>query len=233
MARYNSGVRYGEAHYDEPEAPGIINMKKIKLGLGTKSFTEKVAQGTTIKTGVTANAAIYVTPSPTMTAFGTTITTLQTKITARDNAAEAAKTATADLHAAAAAYDTSVTLLAAYAENITQGDEVKLESGGFAVRNSPTPTNALDAVQNLEVTVNGYPGRLHLNWDPLAGAKWYEGQLCPEPMTDAGWKPGFSRGSSDATLDGLVSGTRLFVRVRGMLKDIVGPFSSPVPCTAP
>ena len=233
MARYNSGVRYGEAHYDEPEAPGIINMKKIKLGLGTKSFTEKVAQGTTIKTGVTANAAIYVTPSPTMTAFGTTITTLQTKITARDSAAEAAKTATADLHAAAAAYDTSVTLLSAYAENITQGDEVKLESGGFELRNNPTPTNSLDAVQNLVLTVNGYPGMLHAHWDPLGGARLYDVQLSAEPVTESSWKSTTPSAASTTTIEDLTSATRVWVRVRGLVKKIKGPFSSPVPCTVP
>ena len=233
MARYNSGVRYGQAHYDEPEAPIDIKMKMIRLGLSRKSFAEKVAQGNAIKAGVTANAAIYVTPNPTMTAFGTVITTLQTKLTARDNAMEAAKAATADLHAAEAAYNTAVTQLAAYAENITAGDVVKLESGGFEVRKQATPTNVLDAVQHLVLTVNGYPGMLHARWDVLQGAKVYEVQLSLDPVTEANWKSIKPSVSSTTTIENLTSATRVWVRVRGLVKDIEGPFSSPVSCIVP
>ncbi len=142
-------------------------MKYIKLLLGQKSVDEKVTQGTSIKTAMTGNPN-FQTPNPSLTAVGTVVTNLQTKQVARANAVEAAKAATVDLHAAEDAYDLTITQLAAYAEGVTLGDPVKLESGGFELRNPRTPATGPDRVENLQVITNRFSGRFLANWNTRA-----------------------------------------------------------------
>ena len=207
-------------------------MKKIKLGLNKKTGPDRVTQGNAIKTAMTGNAN-FTTPNPTLAAVGTATTNVQTKLTAREAAIEAAKLATEDLHAATEAYDAIMTQLAAYAENITGGDPVKLLSGGFEVRKSPTPIGELGRVENLKVFGNGFPAQLKARWDPLRGAKSYEVQVTSTPDLEASWKAVIPSPASNTAIEGLTSGTRVHVRVRGVARKKTGPFSSAIDCIVP
>jgi hypothetical protein len=202
-------------------------MKKIKLGLASKSVDEKVAQGNAIKTAMTGNAN-FNTPLPDMATFGTKITELQAAKIARDNAIEAAKAATETLHLKEKAYDTTITQLAAYAENVTAGDPVKLESGGFELRANATAVTELGQVHDLRVITNGVPGRFDLRWDALHGAKMYEVQITATPADDASWDTEKISAPTKLRIEGLTSGTRQYVRVRGVAKQFAGQWSSTV-----
>ena len=186
--RYDSGVRYDSgARYDEPDPvpPLTTQMPKyIKLGLGTKSYEQKVAQGNAIYAGVNGHAAIYTNPNPLPATFLAGVNDLAAKKTARDTAFEAAKAATEALHTSAKAYDALTTQLAFYAENITAGDPAKLELGGFELRRTPAPIGDLGIVENLQLASNGAPGRLYARWQPLYGAKSYEVETCEDPVSD-------------------------------------------------
>ena len=207
-------------------------MKKIRLGLSTKTPQELIDQGNQIKTGMTGNPN-FTTPSPTLVVFGGTITDLSAKLSARQLAVDAAKQATEALHAAVAAYDGSVTALGTYAETITGGDAVKLASANFELRGSPVPVTELGQVQNLRLSVNGFPGKLKARWDALHGAKVYDVQVTATPDTEASWRSIVPSPASNTTVDGLVSGARTYVRVRGVAKRITGPFSNAVGCIVP
>jgi hypothetical protein len=202
-------------------------MKNVKLGLSRKSVPEKIAQGNTIKTAMTGNAN-FNTPLPPLADLGTATNTLQAKLIARDIAIEAAKAATAALHAAALVYDNTITQLAAYAENVTAGDPVKLESGGFELRADAVRVTELGQVEDLKVITNGYPGRFKSDWKPLSGAKSYEVQLSVDPVTDSSWETVKVASASKTTIDDLPSGQRRWQRVRGVVKDITGQWSEPV-----
>ena len=208
-------------------------MKKIKLCLNEKSVDEKITQGTSIKNGIAANSATYVNPSPSVAAMNTVITTLQTKQAARVAAVEAAKAATEDLHAAEAAYDLTMVQVATYAEFITGGDPVKLELANLEVRRLPAPTTELGQVENLKVGTNGYPGRYLLSWHPLKGARLYEVQLSVDPPTATSWQTAEGVSAARLRIDGLPSGERRAVRVRGRVKGVLGQWSEPVTRVVP
>jgi hypothetical protein len=201
-------------------------MKYVKLELSQKTVDEKVAQGNSIKTGMAGNAN-FPSPSPSLKAFDAAIATLAAKKAARDNAFEAAKAATADLHAAEQAYDLSVSQLAAYAEGAVGSDTQKLEGAGFAIRKAPEPIIGLDMVTDLKVMSNSYSGVLFARWKPLRGAKSYEVQLCADPVVEANWRSIKPSPASKTEIDNLASGTKIWVRVRGVAKKLVGPWSQP------
>jgi hypothetical protein len=228
---YDSGVRYDE---EEPEPPSFQSMfKYIKLGLGSKSYEQKVAQGNAINAGVSGHAAIYPTPNPTLATFAAAISDLSAKLTARENALEAMKAATEALHASEATYDGLVTQLGMYAENVTAGDANKLELGGFELRKVPVPIGELGIVENLQLRCNGSPSRLYAKWSPLYGAKSYEVETCEDPVSDEKYDFLMSSTGSKATLDGLSSGKRIWVRVRGVANKSLGLWSQPACMTAP
>jgi hypothetical protein len=202
-------------------------MRKIKLGLKKKTVPQRIAQGNLLKSSMTGNAN-FVTPNPSLATLGAKTDAMQAKLTARDAAVEAAKMATEQLHTAVADYDATVTTLAAYAENITGGDAAKLESGGFELRADAVPVTELGQVKNLDVKTNGYPGRFLGDWDPLHGAKAYEVQLSPEPMTDSTWETVKVAPASKVKLDDLPSGSKRWLRVRGIAKNLAGQWSEPV-----
>jgi hypothetical protein len=201
-------------------------MRYIKLELSKKTVDEKVAQGKAIKAGMTGNAN-FPTPTPSLACLGDIIATLAAKKVARDRAFEAARAATADLHAAEQAYDLAASQLGAYAEGAVGSDVPKLEAVGFPLRKAPEPIVALDMVTDLKVTSNSYSGTLFARWKPLRGTKTYEVQLCADPAVDAHWRSIKPSPSSSTTIEGLVPGTKMWVRVRGVAKKIVGPWSQP------
>ena len=208
-------------------------MKDIRLELDKKTVDEKIVQGNGIQAGVAANPAVFPDPNPGLPEFAAVIATLQEQKTARDNLSAAARLATARLQAVEKSYDIMVTQLAAYAKCVTAGDAASLERGGFAVRRARVPTYDLEAVQNLEVRVTAYPGMLHARWDRLHGAKFYEVQVSLDLSTESDWRTIRSCTASKTIIEGLTSGTRIWVRVRELVKDIEGPFSGPVPCMVP
>jgi len=121
-------------------------MAKPKLGLGSLTDDQIIALANTIKTAMTGNAN-FTTPNPTLASIGTAITTAQTKVGAYNTAKAAAETALADREAAIRALSASLTQEAAYVENVTGGDKVKIESAGMSVRADGAPitmTQVLD-----------------------------------------------------------------------------------------
>jgi hypothetical protein len=201
-------------------------MKYVALTLGNLSVAEKLAQGNAIRNGMTDNPS-FTTPNPTLATFDTAIANLAAKQAARDQIIEAAKAATLDLHAAEHAYDLCVTQIATYAEGVVLGDQQKLESAGFTVRKTPEPIVSLEMVTDLKVTSNSYNGVLFAKWKPVRGARTYEIQLCPDPVTQTGWRSIKPSTSSRAEIDGLTPGARIWVQVRAVAKKLVGPWSQP------
>src|SRR6478752_5614407 len=127
---YDSGLLY-----DDSSSPQLIRKKmaKVKLGLDKLTSDELIALANLIKTSMTGNAN-FTTPNPTLTALGTLITTATTKLAAYNAAQAAVATALSDRDTALLALRGGLTQEAAYVENITGGDRVKIESAGMSVR---------------------------------------------------------------------------------------------------
>jgi hypothetical protein len=226
---YDSGVLY-----DTPgPQPSRNRMAKVKLGLQNLSPEEKIAQANTIKTALTGNAN-FTTPNPTLAALGTLITTAQTKVAAYDSACAAADTALADRDAALVALCAGLTQEAAYVENVSGGDRVKIESAGMSVRADGAPVGGPTQVLTLVLTEGDREGAIDAAWDAVRGAKSYEVQTSADPVSGTSWSFKMTAGKSSATLNSLTSGSRLWVRVRAIgAENAAGPWSDPAVKTVP
>jgi hypothetical protein len=220
---YDSGV-----HYDDQPAPQQrrSKMAKVKLNLNNLPDVQVIQRANEIKTAMTGNAA-FATPTPTLTAVGTAITTAQTALTASDNAATTSKQATANKDTAVDALRGLIMQLATYVELTAAGDEAKILSAGMDVRSARAPSGTPDTVSNLSVTAGDNAGELDLQWDPVAGAKSYEVHTSPDPVTASSWTSQPTVTKSKTAARSLPSGTRVWTRVRAINTAGQGAWSSP------
>ena len=72
-----------------------------------------------------------------------------------------------------------------------------------------------------------HEGRVDAKWGRVRRAKSYEIQACPDPITPANWQGRPSVTKTTAALDGFVSGTKIWVRVRAVSAGGQGPWSDP------
>ena len=145
---YDSGVFY-DALFVPPT--NKKRMAKVKLNMKGLSDLQTIQQCVSIKTALTGNAD-FTTPTPTLTAFGTLITSSQNALTAMDNAVSAAKQATVDKDNALVALLAGVDQLATYVQLTSAGDEAKILSAGFTVRAPRKPAGVPTQVMTLFIT---------------------------------------------------------------------------------
>ena len=206
----------GGVLYDDIPVPQLRRTKMAQITMNFKGLSDLaiIQQCLNIKTAMTGNAN-FTTPTPTLPAFGTLVTTAQTKVTASDAAQLASKQATADKDAAIDALLAGVKQLADYVSMTSAGDGVKIQSAGFSIKAASTPSGVPNMVQNLSLTAGDNAGEIDAQWDPVDGVKIsYDIQWSPYPATDTSWKncPGTTK--SKAVLMGFTSGQQVLVRVR-------------------
>ena len=103
---------------------------KVKLSLAAKNVPDKVEFGRTVHIAMTGNAN-FTTPSPALTALKTATDDLETAYNARQSGAHLA---VAQMHLAEEAFDTLMTALGAYVDNVAQGAEDIILSAGMERR---------------------------------------------------------------------------------------------------
>ena len=224
----------GTAHYDEAGLPQSerIKMAKAKLDMASLDPDGITGKADAIKTAMTGNAN-FPTPNPTLATLGTDNTTAKNKVSAQKNAQLAAKQATADRDAALQVVINDLNLLMAYVENVSGGDRDKILSAGMDVKADRTPLVGLDRVVILSVSVGKNPGEVQVKWQPVLKAKSYQVQYCVGPITDAGWKDAPPSTDRRTLLTQLASGAKIWVQVRAIAKDNLGPWSEPVNIIVP
>ena len=226
---YDSGVLYDSgARYDNVSPPAIPKRRMAKPKLNLKALTcdQKLTLYNEIKTKMTGNAN-FPNPPVTMVAYGALITTSTTTNGAWADAQLVAKQKTVDRLAAFDASDAATSQLEAYVEGASGGDASKIESAGMSVRSDRTPPQVPAQVLNLVLTEGDFPGTLDVAFDPQTGAKSYEVQTSPDPMSDSSWAFKKSLAKSSGTIDGLTSGAKQWVRARAVGAAGVGPWSDP------
>lgn len=80
-------------------------------------------------------------------------------------------------------------------------------------------------MQNLRLTSNTYAGKLFARWDPVKGVKSYEVQICPDPAVEVNFRPLTPATGGNYVIEDRDSMTRQWLRVRGVSKKSVGPWS--------
>lgn len=220
---YDSGLLY-----DEPVQPQRQkkHMAKVKLGTNKMTPDEILALANQIITAMTGNAT-FPAPNPTLTALTALKNTATTKVAAQKAAQLTAKQATDDRDAALDALLIALGQLALHVENVSAGDAVKIQSAGMTVKAPALPPTVPDQVLNLAVSAGDNDGELDAQWDPVRGAKSYQIQTSPDPITPTSWHDATPSSGSKSIIGGLPSGTRVWVRVRAINKRGPGPWSDP------
>ena len=202
-------------------------MAKAKLALKDKDFQDTLDLTNIIITAMTGNAT-FGTPNPTLAATTTLKNTAGTKLAAYNSALAAVDTALSDRDAAFDNLRAALTQLAAYVDNIANGDRVKIESAGMPVRNDPDPISELAPVENLTLDFTEFEGAVHASWDQVRGAGAYEIQASVDPVTPTSWAFKDISTTITTVLKDFTSGTRMWIRVRAVsLGSERGPWSDP------
>lgn len=221
--------------YDLPDEAGPTKhtrMAKPKLELKGLTPLQKVQKLGDLVTAATGNAN-FPTPNPSLA----TMTAKGDALAAAFSAREAAKL-TLDEKQAALEFadgdaDGALVAYAAYVESTSGGDEQKILSAGLAVKGKPTPIGPLPQVEGLECVVGATEGQVVPRWKPVKGAKAYEIQTCPDPITAAGWQAAGMSTKATLIVNGLPSGGRCWFRVRAIGTAGPGPWSDPAVKTVP
>jgi hypothetical protein len=227
---YDSGLLY-----DSSVPPQIERrkMSKPKLNLQNLTPDAKVALANTIITAMTGNAN-FATPNPTLASVTTLKTSAATKIAGYNTLLASEAAALSDRDTAVDALSGALTQLAAYVENITGGDRVKIESAGMSVRATPAPVGAMPQVLTLVATASDFEGALDVSWDAVRGAGSYEIHTSADPVTGTSWAFKDVSNKSTITLNSFTSGAKVWVRVRAIGADNnKGPWSDPAGKTVP
>jgi hypothetical protein len=216
-----------------PPIPKKGKMPEIVLNLSRMPVEDVLQFATTLHTGMVAQAATFTTPNPTAVAFQT----LLTDATTANNAYEAAKAALASLlstrDAKMDALKAGIKQWSFYTQN-TSNDPTKWQAVGFGLKGPSVPVGPLGQVLNLVITAGDNDGTLDAAWDPLKGANSYEVQTSVDPVSPTSWQPKLTAGKSSATINGLTSGARIWVRVRGVgANNSLGVWSDPAVKTVP
>jgi hypothetical protein len=206
----------------------MTNNTKAIIDFSSYPAAELGPLATHIHTRITANVATFATPTVTLAALLTLITTYNTKLSAR------ASKATADALAfneSREALETALASLGGYVNDIAQGDPLIVELSGFpSYVTSKTP----------DYSAPGAPTNLRLRHGDVTGAivARYKTQRQPStnevqtntgnPMLGADWHTVGMFMGQKADLTGLTPGTIVWVRVRTVgLRNVMGDWSDP------
>jgi hypothetical protein len=208
-------------------------MPKIKLNLRKLSVPEKIAKAREIITALTGNAD-FPAPKPTVVAVTTITDDLETAQQDQQAAKRTAVLKTLARDEREDLFDRTFTQLAAYVESVAGDNERLIKSAGMDTRAPAVSSDAPpDAPQALHITGGDADGEIDLSWEPVDGAKTYQIEQSPDPVTATSWSHASATTKSKATIDGLTSGTRYSFRVAAVGTNGQGAWSNPVSKIAP
>jgi hypothetical protein len=207
-------------------------MAIIALGLGKLTREQNIQLGKDIKTGMTGNANVP-NPNPTLVAMGALTTTAEAKLTALNAAKAAYDAALLACNGAFIAHNAGLTLQAAYVQDVTGGDAVKIESCNMPIRKPSLPLGPLGQVMALIVKAGVNAGELKASWKKLRGAASYEVQVSVDPFTLMTWRGVAPSSKVRTVITDLTSGAKMWVRVRGIGSGDPGVWSDPATMIVP
>ena len=225
---FDSGLTYDDA-VGLPQPNIRMPKVKVKLNLRKKSDSDLLLFAQQHQTAVTGNAN-FTTPLPAAAAFTAALTPFVTALGNFNTAQAAAKQATTVKDTARLALENVLTQRGNYVELTANGaadPEAVVESAGFSVKASGSATTPPGMVMNVSISAGDNAGELDLQWDPANGARTYDIETSPEPMTPNSWTAQASVTKSKSVLLGLTSGAKVWVRVRAVGPGGTGAWSDP------
>jgi hypothetical protein len=202
-------------------------MAKVKLNLSRLSPEQLLQQANDIKSAMTGNPN-FPNPIPSLETVGGFITGSQAKVSEWNANQSAGQMILTGRNTMLDGLRACLSQLGSYVEAASAGDELKIQSAGMGVRGAAVSVGTPDQVTNLALTAGDAEGELDAQWDAVTGAKSYEIQISPDPVTSTSWvnRPSVTR--SRVTLNSFTSGTRVWIRVRAIGSAGHGNWSEPV-----
>jgi len=207
-------------------------MALVKSGVSDLPIPAKIQFARQVVTDMTGNPN-FTTPAPTLASVGAAATSLETAFNAAETARQIAKSKTTTMDTMNAALNGLMSLLANYVQQASGGDEAKIETSGFSVRDLPaSPIGNLPAPTLLAVSENGGAGSVKLKWKTVRGNKGYIVEIAPDAPTPV-WGPAGGSSKARAEVNGLTSGTKYWFRVCAIGSNGLSPWSALVSKFAP
>jgi hypothetical protein len=172
---------------------------------------DRIILASTMADAFTDNATVFPDPDPTPLELTTAGTALRTAITTLAQAEAALEGLRAAVDDKSAALNLVLTRASKFAENVTDGDPVKLALSGAPLRGAPAPIGELPAPGNLRASLGDKDGETDLIWDPTKGAMVYIVQY--STTANGPWLQGYMGTMSKCTISGLTSGQEYYFQV--------------------
>ncbi|HMF57845.1 MAG TPA: fibronectin type III domain-containing protein [Pyrinomonadaceae bacterium] len=208
-------------------------MPKIKLNFKDLSIPEKVARARQIVTALTNNTD-FPSPQPTLAQVSAAINDLDTAYTEAQAARQEAKARTSAQNQKEDAVDRAVSRLASYVESASDGDETKIKGAGLDTRTvGSSSSDEITAPAALAATAGNHEGEIDLHWDKVSKARSYVIEMSADPPTVTSWQHKAVSLKSQATVEGLTSGTKYWFRVAAVSTNGQSGWSDPATKIAP
>ena len=200
-------------------------MIKVKLELQRLNDTGVGTLGTTVKNSMTTNAAEFPASAGSVTALGTALTAFGTARQAAEDGKVAQQALVDAKDAARATVEDCLRTLAGQVNEVAKGDANVIHDAGMPASSEGGPV-LMTQVLNLSVTGGDEIGQLDLQWDPVAGARIYKVQVSSDTVSPpANWIEKATSTKSKCSLTGLVSASKVWVRVKAVGANDEGAWS--------
>lgn len=198
-------------------------MAKIKIGMSGFNIPQNIERSRTIQSSMTGNAN-FPTPNPTLVFVKTTTDALDGAFQEASHR-DSVKIQLRDLRYKE--FKAVMNQLAAYVQNASGGDAEKILSSGFDVVSRGNPLPPLQMVLNLRLESGTNSGKIIARWDKVVGAKIYVVEITEDPLVEDNFKTIGPSSKTRFEFTNLTPGKKYWVRVAGIGKDGIGPFSDP------
>ena len=228
MPKYDQGFTFDSGfRYDEPDDQPTTTtnrskkMNKILRNWNKRPIGDRVAFAQNVVSCCTGNANV---PAGTacLTALTASTAAAATALEHLTSLEAQVRIARADAAAKADTMSGDLNTVGSFVEASTAGDLAQLLTTGYEVAGAATgfaPAATMTQVHNLVLTAGDHDGEIDAAWNPIENTRLYQLQIntSTTPADETQWKDyGIPQSRSSLALTGLVSGTRVWVRVRSL-----------------
>ncbi|MEO8069054.1 MAG: fibronectin type III domain-containing protein [Flavobacteriales bacterium] len=186
-------------------------MATLKAGLSKLNDAGLVAKAAYVLGKLTAHAATFTTPLPTLLVLTAGKDALQTAMSAAE---DGGKSAHDDLRTARKTLKDLLTQESEYVASVAAGDSAKILDGGFDVRKTAAQHGIPSAPVMVTARMSEYTGMVDLDWAPN-GARCYQVYITDKDPSNGSvvWTPVGVTTKSQITAEGLVSANYYWFKV--------------------
>ncbi len=158
-------------------------MKHIKLNLNRTRIPLKIQKAKNIVVKMTGNTN-FTTPAPSLASITTAINKLESSY---ELAIDGGKSKKAAMRIDEASLDALLTQLAAYVQDITVGDELKILSSGMELKSSPVASQIPEIPGDIQVVLKRNEGEVSLKWKAVKRVAAYLLQINDKHDNENTW----------------------------------------------